>query len=172
MLISHFHQLDSMDKPKKSETSEPSIVPFWRQGWTELDRVFDNFRKDFERTLWFPAMSFPSFSVSSLSCDVADEGDRYVITTEMPGVSKQDVKLNVSDNTVEISAEHKEEEEEKKKNYVRKERKSVSYHRTLPLPEKVDSSKATAKLNNGILTVEIGKVNPTPKPKRASIPVQ
>jgi len=172
MLICNFYQLDSMDKPKKSDTSEHPMVPFWRQGWTELDRVFDNFRRDFERTLWFPAMSIPSFSVSSLSCDVTDEGDRYVITTEMPGVSKQDVKLNVSDNTIEISAEHKEEEEEKKKNYVRKERKSVSYHRTLPLPEKVDSSKATAKLNNGILTVEISKVNPTPKPKRASIPVQ
>ena len=172
MLISIFHQLILMDKPKKSETPEPSIVPFWRQGWTELDRVFDNFRKDFERTLWFPAMSIPSFSTSLLSCDVVDEGDRYVITTEMPGVSKQDVKLNVSDNTVEISAEHKEEEEEKKKNYVRKERKSVSYHRTLPLPEKVDSSKATAKLNNGILTVEISKVKPTPKPKRATISVQ
>jgi HSP20 family protein len=161
-----------MDKPKKSETSDQPIVPFWRQGWTELDRVFDNFRKDFERTLWFPTMTIPSFSVSSLSCDVADEGDHYVITTEMPGVSKEDVKLNVSDNTIEISAEHKEEEEEKKKNFVRKERKSVSYHRTLPLPEKVDSSKATAKLNNGILTVEITKVIPTPKPKRASIPVQ
>ena len=161
-----------MDKPKKSETSDQPIIPFWRQGWTEIDRVFDNFRKDFERTLWFPTMTIPSFSVSSLSCDVVDEGDHYVITTEMPGVSKEDIKLNVSDNTIEISAEHKEEEEEKKKNFVRKERKSVSYHRTLPLPEKVDSSKATAKLNNGILTVEITKVNPTPKPKRASIPVQ
>ena len=161
-----------MDKPKKSETSDQPIIPFWRQGWTEIDRVFDNFRKDFERTLWFPTMTIPSFSVSSLSCDVVDEGDHYVITTEMPGVSKEDIKLNVSDNTIEISAEHKEEEEEKKKNFVRKERKSVSYNRTLPLPEKVDSSKATAKLNNGILTVEINKVTPTPKPKRASIPVQ
>ena len=161
-----------MDKPKKSDAQEQPITPFWRHGWTEIDRVFDNFRKDFERSLWFPAMPMSSFSVSSLSCDVIDEGDRYIITTEMPGISKQDVKLNASNNTIEISAEHKEEEEEKKKNYVRKERKSVSYHRTLPLPDKVDSSKATAKLNNGILTVEIGKVNPTPKPKRASIPVQ
>ena len=161
-----------MDKPKKSEPSDQPMVPFWRQNWTELDRVFDNFRKDFERSLWFPAMTFPSLSVSSLSCDVVDEGNRYVITTEVPGVSKEDVKLNVSDNTVEISAEHKEEEEEKKKNYLRKERKSVSYHRALPLPEKVDSSKAKARLNNGILTVDIPKVNPTPKPKSTSIPIQ
>lgn len=161
-----------MDKPKRSETSE-QITPFWRQSWTELDRVFDNFRRDFERSLAsFPVLTVPTLSMSSLSCDVADEGDRYVITTEMPGVSKEDIKLNVSDSTIEISAQHKEEEEEKKKNYLRKERKAVSYHRTLPLPEKVDASKAKARLNNGILNVEIPKVSPTPKPKSTSITIQ
>jgi HSP20 family protein len=138
-----------------------------------MDRVFDNFRRDFERSLAsFPVLTAPTFSMSSLSCDVTDEGDRYVITTEMPGVSKKDIKLNVSDSTIEISAEHKEEEEEKKKNYVRKERKAVSYHRTLPLPEKVDASKAKARLNNAILNVEIPKISPTPKPKSTSVTVQ
>ncbi|MGQ0795921.1 MAG: Hsp20/alpha crystallin family protein [Nitrosopumilaceae archaeon] len=76
------------------------------------------------------------------------------------------------DTSVEISAEHKEQEEEKKKNYVRKERKELSYHRTLPLPEKVISSKANAKLNNGILSIEIPKTTPTPKPKSSTISVQ
>jgi HSP20 family protein len=162
-----------MDKPKKSETSDQPIVPFWRQGWGDLDRVFDNFRRDFERTMTsFPAMNLPSISVSSVSCDVLDEGDHYVINAELPGVVKEDVKLNVSDNNVEISAEHKEEKEEKKKNYVRKERRTFSYHRSLPLPEKVDSSKAKAKLNNGILSVEIPKITPTPKLKSQDIPVQ
>jgi HSP20 family protein len=160
-----------MDKPKK-ETSE-QIVPFWHQNWGELDRVFDNFRRDFERSFTsFPVLTMPSLPASSLTCDIADEGDRYVITTDVPGVSKEDVKLNVSDSTIEISAEHEEAEEEKKKNYLRKERRSFSYNRTLPMPEKIDSSKAKAKLNNGILTVEIPKVHPTPKPKSTSIPVQ
>ena len=110
--------------------------------------------------------------MASISCDVLDEGDRYVIHAEMPGVEKKDVKLNGSDNNIEISAEHKEESEEKKKDYLRKERKAISYYRRLPLPEKVDSSKATAKLNNGILTVDIPKVTPTPKSKGKDIPVQ
>jgi HSP20 family protein len=159
-----------MDKPKKSETSDRPIVPFWRQVGGDLDRVFDNFRRDFERTMAsFPAMNLPSMPVSSVSCDVLDEGDHYVINAELPGVVKEDVKLNVSDNNVEISAEHK---EEKKKNYIRKERRAFSYHRSLPLPEKVDSAKAKAKLNNGILSVEIPKVTPTPKPKSKDVPIQ
>jgi len=162
-----------MDKPKKSETSDQPIVPFWRQGWVDLDRVFDNFRRDFERTMAsFPSMNLPSMPFSSVSCDVLDEGDHYVINAELPGVVKEDVKLNVSDNNVEISAEHKEEKEEKKKNYVRKERRAFSYHRSLPLPEKVDAVKAKAKLNNGILSVEIPKITPTPKPKSQDIPIQ
>jgi HSP20 family protein len=79
-----------------------------------LDRVFDNFRRDVERTMVsFPSMSFPLMHVSSVSCDVLDEGDHYVINAELPGITKEDVKLNVSDNNVEISAEHKEETEEK-----------------------------------------------------------
>ena len=162
-----------MDKPKKSETQEHPVVPFWRQNWTDLDRVFDNFRREFERTVSsFPALNLPPMPMASMSCDVLDEGDRYVIHAEMPGVEKKDVKLNASDNSVEISAEHKEESEEKKKDYLRKERKAVSYYRRLPLPEKVDSSKAQAKLNNGVLTVEIPKITPTPKSKSKDIPVQ
>ena len=162
-----------MDKSKKSDAPSEPIVPFWRQGWGELDRVFDNFRRDFERTLAsFPTPNLAPISMSSVSCDILDEGDHYVINAELPGVSKEDIKLNVYDNTVEISAEHKEETEEKKKNYVRKERRAFSYHRSLPLPDKVDSSKAKAKMNNGILSVEIPKVTPTPKPKSNNIPVQ
>lgn len=162
-----------MDKPKKSETPEHPVVPFWRQNWGDLDRVFDNFRREFERTMSsFPAFNLPSIPMTSMSCDVLDEGDRYLIHAEMPGVEKNDVKLNASDNGIEISAEHKEESGEKKKDYLRKERKVISYYRRLPLPEKVDSSKAHAKLNNGILTVDIPKVTPTPKSKGKDIPVQ
>ncbi len=162
-----------MDKAKKPDISEHQVIPFWRQGLTDLDRIFDNMRRDFERSFSsLPVLAIPPLVVSTLSCDVADEGDRYVINADMPGVSKEEIKLDVSDSTLEISAEHKEREEEKKKNYVRKERKYLSYHRTLPLPEKVDSSKAKAKLNNGILTIEVPKLNPTPKPKTTQVQVQ
>lgn len=117
-------------------------------------------------------MNLLPMSISTVSCDVLDEGDHYIVNAEIPGVSKEDIKLNVSDNNVEISAQHKEEKEEKKKNYIRKERRAFSYHRSLPLPDKVDSSKAKAKLNNGILSVEIPKINPTPKPKSQDIDIQ
>jgi HSP20 family protein len=164
--------MEKKSKEKKPDTST-ELAPFWRFGLPELDRVFDNFRRDFERTFAsFPA-GLPALpSMSSMSCDIVDEGDKFRINVDLPGVKKDEVKLNVTDNSIEISAEHKEHEEEKKKNYVRKERKEIAYHRTLPLSEKVVSSKASAKLNNGILTIEIPKTTPTPKPKSSTIQVQ
>jgi HSP20 family protein len=87
-------------------------------------------------------------------------------------VKKKDIDLNITDNSVEISAEHKEEAEEKKKNFLRKERSEVSYYRTLPLPEKIVSDKATAKLTDGILNIVLPKSRPTPTPKKKSITIQ
>jgi HSP20 family protein len=160
-----------MDKSQKSRASS-EISPYWRTGWLEMDRLFDNFRRDFERSLsMFPSVGIPTLS-TPVSCDLVDEGDRFIINAEMPGIHKEDVKLNVTDSAVEISADHKEEEKEKRKNYLRKERKEISYYRTLSLPEKVVSSKAKAKMNNGILSIEIPKVTSTPKPKISSVPVQ
>jgi HSP20 family protein len=154
----------------KQKTTE--LVPVWPFNWSSLDRAFDGFRRELEKSFAsFPA--FPSMpKISQISCDIVDEGDKYVIKTDMPGIKKDEVKLNVSDNSLEISVQHKEEEEEKKKNYVRKERSEISYYRTLPLPEKVVSVKTQAKLTDGVLNITIPKAVPTPKPKSKNIQVQ
>jgi HSP20 family protein len=162
-----------MTKDEGKQKTE--LVPTWPFNWSNLDKTFDDFRREFEKSLTsFP--NFPGFKtmprVSSLSCDIVDEGDKYVIKAEMPGVKKNEIKLNVFDNSLEISAQHKEEEEEKKKNYLRKERSEISYYRVLPLPEKVFSDKTQAKLTDGILNITLPKATPTPKPKSASIQVQ
>jgi HSP20 family protein len=156
----------------KDDKQKTELAPAWPLNWQSLDKAFENFRKEFEKSF----ASFPSFppmqKMSALSCDIVDEGDKYVIKAEMPGIKKDEVKLNVFDNSLEISAQHKEEEEEKKKNYLRKERSEVSYYRTLPLPEKVVSDKTSAKLSDGVLSITIPKATPTPKPKSSSIQVQ
>ncbi len=164
-------------KRKSEERSSRSIMPFWQSTWADLDRTIDNFRREMERT-------FSSFSVPSMpkmptmpqfpqtTCDLIDEGNQYRVKMAVPGVKKNEVNLNVTDNSVEVSAEHKEESEEKKKNYLRKELSNVSYYRTLPLPESVVSSKTRAKLTDGILEITLPKEKPTPKPKKKSVKIQ
>jgi HSP20 family protein len=155
-----------MVKDDKQKTTE--LVPAWPFSWSSLDRAFDNFRREFERS--FAPLPIPK--AASMSCDIADEGDKYSIKVEIPGVKKDEIKLNVADSILEISAQHKEEEEEKKKNYIRKERSEVSYYRTIPLPEKIVAGKAQAKLTDGILNITVPKAVPTPKPKSNTIQVQ
>lgn len=159
-----------MTKPEDKKKTE--LVPFW-PSWSNMDRAFDNFRRDLEKSFSsFPAMPALFPSTKSTSCDIIDEGDKYLIKVEMPGVKKDEINLDVSDNSLEVSAQHKEEEEEKKKNYLRKERSEISYYRSLPLPEKVLSDKTQAKLTDGILNITIPKAVPTPKPKKSSVQVQ
>ena len=153
--------------PKKSI----GITPLGGSSWTEIDRSIENFRRDMEKAFSsFPTISMPK--MSHASCDVIDEGNQFRVKMDVPGIKKSEVKLNVSDNSIEVSAEHKEESEEKKKNYLRKERSGVSYYRSLPLSEKILSDKVTAKLADGILEITLPKSKPTEIQKKKSISIQ
>ena len=158
-----------MAKKPVKKTAFPQM-----QSFSGFDEVFDNFRKDMEKSFFsFPRIEFPSFpNLQESSCDVIDEGKQLRVKMNVPGVTKKDVNLNVTDNSLEVSAEHKEESEEKKKNYLRKERSQVSYYRTLPLSDKVSSVKAKAKLSDGVLEVTLPKSKPTSIQKKRSIKVQ
>jgi len=158
---------ETKNLPKKST----GIAPFLTSSWTDIDRSIENLRRDMEKTF----SSFPSTHVpkmSHTSCDVIDEGNQFRVKMDVPGIKKNEVKLNVTDNSLEVSAEHKEESEEKKKNYLRKERSQVSYYRSLPLSEKIITGKVMAKLTDGVLDVTLPKSKPTEIQKKKSISVQ
>jgi len=75
----------------------------------------------------------------------------------MPGLDKGDIKINLTEDKLEISAETKYEEEKKEKGYVYKERRSGSYYRTISLPSSIDSDNSKASYNNGILQITMPK---------------
>ena len=105
-------------------------------------------------------------------CDLDDKGDKFVLTADLPGMEKDEVTVNVLDSQIEISAEHKESKEEKKKGQIRSERSQLKYYRTMTLPEKIVGSGVNAKMNNGILTIEIPKKTPTKVEEPISVKVQ
>ncbi len=158
---------ETKNPPKKST----GITPFWVSSWTDIDRSIENLRKDMEKTFSsFPSTHMPK--MSHTSCDIIDEGNQFRVKMDVPGIKKNEVKLNVTDNSLEVSAEHKEGAEEKKKNYLRKERSQVSYYRSLPLSEKIIAGKVMAKLTDGVLDVILPKSKPTEIQKKKSISVQ
>lgn len=106
----------------------------------------------------FPALEsrYVSGAFSPLT-DVAEEDDRIIVTTDLPGIDKENVELSVKDNYLVISAEKGKEEETEKEGYLRKERSTIRYYREVPLPEGITEEGATAQLKNGVLTVTLPK---------------
>lgn len=155
-------------KPVKKSTA---ISPFLTSSWFDLDKSIDNLRKEMEKAFSsFPTMSMPK--MSQTFCDLIDEGKQFRVKMDVPGIKKNEIKLNVTENSLEVSGEHKEEAEEKKKNYLTKERSQVSFYRTLPLSENVVASKVKAKLTDGVLDITLPKSKPTKTQKKKSISVQ
>jgi len=164
-----------MAKAKKTTKKQaPKLASSLGSSWAEMDKVFDNFRRDLEKSFTsFPSFAMPSFpKLHETSCDVIDEGNQFRVKMNVPGVKKNEIKLEVADNSLEVTAEHKEESQEKKKNYLRKERSYVSYYRTLPLSENVVSGSVKAKLTDGVLDITLPKSKPTSVSKKKSISVQ
>ena len=163
-----------MSNDKDNDEKDRALTPFWYPQFGGFDRVFDNFKKDFEHLLapsFITTTSFPD-SFGSMACNISDEGDKFVITTDLPRIKKDEVHIDVGDNHIEISAEHKESEEEKKKKYLRKEQSEISVRRRMSLPEKVKPSNVKANLEHGVLTINLPKETPTTQPKSTKVSVE
>jgi len=95
--------------------------------------------------------------------DIFDNGNEFIITAELPGVKKEDIKVRVTDDAVYIEAQVKREKELEREGAIRIERYYSGYRRVIRLPEEVIPEKAKAKYNNGVLEIRIPKRHPTKK---------
>ncbi len=89
--------------------------------------------------------------------DVIETDKEVIATAEMPGLEKQDIKINVTEDRLEVSAETKKEEKREEKGYVYRERRSGSYYRAISLPSPVDPDESKASYKNGVLEVKMPK---------------
>jgi len=91
--------------------------------------------------------------------DVLEREGQYIVRADLPGMTKDDIKVEVTDEMITIQGERKQEKEEKREGYYYGERAYGSYYRAIPLPEGADHAKATAEFHNGVLEVTM----PAPK---------
>ena len=139
-----------------------------------LDRLFDQFRSNFEDFLWNPENSLIDMSSETRTpnMDVIDLGDKYQLTAEIPGVSRDNINIEVTPNEVEISADQELEEEEKGKDWLKRERSSTSFYRYLELPEELKTNDAEAEFKDGVLTLTLPKVQPKPKHESKKVKIK
>jgi HSP20 family protein len=153
-------------KTEKTPATTSGITP-----WEQMERLMDEFLPGRWMHRWgAPAWDdlMPGMRAPSPSVDVLDRDDEVVVKAEIPGVRKEDVELSVTDNTLTISGETQHEEKEEEENYSRREIRRGAFSRTVTLPAAVDTDKATAKFEDGMLVVSMPKVTKTSR-KRVEI---
>lgn len=102
--------------------------------------------------------------------DIFETGDSIVIKAELPGISKEDITLEVKENTLSIKGEKKFEKDVKEESYHRVERSYGAFQRAFALPSTVQQDKVKAKFRDGILEVTLPKAEEA-KPKQIKVDV-
>ena len=126
-----------------------------------FDRLFTNFMT-LRRTNGAQDFNF------SPSCEVTEDVNSYMMKFDLPGVSKDQVKVEIDHNQITVSAERKEEtKHESKKKYL-SELSYGSYTRSFQLPGPIDEKKVDAKFENGVLSLTVPKVE-TAKAKKIAV---
>ena len=138
--------------------------------------LFDDFMDDF---------SFPTFpnvdkelygkhAKNLMKTDVKDAGDHYELEMEMPGVEKENIKAELKDGYLTVTAQQNTNKDEKDKqgNYIRRERYSGSCQRSFYVGEGVKQEDLKAAFNNGILTVAVPKEVQKPVEEKQYITIE
>lgn len=133
----------------------------------DFDSMIDRFQRDFQN-FWDrsprlrletrrPPMA-AEFKMPTV--DLEDKGSEYRLTVDLPGFKKEEVDVQLTEDSVAIRARRSQAEEEQTKNYVRHERAYQTYSRRISLPEQVRPDDAKANLTNGLLEINLPKKTP------------
>jgi len=141
------------------------LIPFDRRN--RHMAAFDPFREmeELERNFWGS-----SSVTSAFRTDVIDTGDAFKLEAELPGFNKDDIKIDLDNDCLTISAEHTEDtKDDAKPNYVKRERFYGSYTRTFDMTG-INTDSIEAAYNDGILTLTMPKkVEEIPASRRLEI---
>ena len=123
----------------------------------EMDRVFDHMWRDFG----FPRRSrsglvgFGREGTFAPRVEAFQKGDRFIVRADLPGMNKDDVQVEITEDALTIHGERRSESKEDREGYYRNECEYGEFYRTIPLPEGVISESAQASFKNGVLEVSL-----------------
>jgi HSP20 family protein len=114
-----------------------------RELTNEMDQMFRGVSTGTEIQAWAPAV------------DIQQCNGNLVVSAELPGLKKEEVKVEVTDNALEIEGERKQEHKEDHDGYHRWERSYGRFYRAIPLPEGAKTDQVKAELKEGVLKISI-----------------
>jgi HSP20 family protein len=141
------------------KTPESNPFGMMRRFTEDMERLFDNFG-EFRFPNFFNQELFPFAGENKVfdwmpQIEMIQTNGDLMVKAELPGLTKDDVKVELTDEALIISGERKEEKEEKREGFYRTERNYGRFFRQIPLPEGVMTDKANAIFRNGVLEVTV-----------------
>ena len=148
-------ELETRPENKALEVSTP--FTFMRRFTQDMEKLFQEFngfrfpsllgaetfpfKTEFEEVAWLPQI------------EVLRNNGQFVLRADLPGLKKDDIKVEITEKALTLSGERKEEKEEKREGYYRSERNYGTFYRQIPLPEGAKTETAAAKFTDGVLQI-------------------
>ena len=117
-----------------------------------IPSLFDDFFKPWNE--WFDG-GFSGRTMNMPAVNIEELKDKYQVSLAVPGMKKDDFKIDVDGNLLTISTEQEENKEEKDKRFTRREYSYSSFSRTFTLPEEIIQEKIEAKYEDGVLKIAL-----------------
>lgn len=143
------------------KTREPGTIDMLRR---EMDQFFD----DMVPFSWTRDNGGKGLSTWAPNADITEDEKEYLIRLDIPGMDKNDIKVNFQDGRITITGERNVEDKEEKKDFIRQERYYGSFYRSFTLPEKVKEDQIKANFSNGVLKLTVPKAEVV-KPKSIKV---
>lgn len=136
--------------------------------WSELMTLRDAMDRLFEESFIRPGRLLGAPDGGGVPVDMFQQDGNLVVKAPLPGVKPEDIEVTVVGDTLTIKGETKAETEVKEENVIRRERRFGAFTRSVSLPTPVDTSKANATFENGVLTLTL-PVAEEAKPKAIKV---
>jgi HSP20 family protein len=161
----------SFDRGLSRRDRYPFLSPFslFDNFRTEMDRLFDDFGFGGSGSPAFGRFGRGGSFNWSPETEIFERGDELVVRADLPGLKRDDISVDLDDDSITIRGERKSEHEENQGGIYRTERSYGSFCRTIPLPEGVDGDKAKADFRDGVLEITMPKPETKPRGRKIEI---
>ncbi len=135
-------EMSEEEEKTRTENMLSDIVNTIKEKQEELGKSLSDYTTTFQKPL----------------ADVMETENSIIVITDLPGVKKEDIDIDISEDSIDISAKFEDEIDEEGANFIKKERSYGETKRSISLPTQINVKEATAKFNDSILTVNLPKL--------------
>ena len=135
-------EMSEEEEKTRTENMLSDIVNSIKEKQEELGKSLSDYTTTFQKPL----------------ADVMETENSIIVITDLPGVKKEDIDIDISEDSIDITAKFEDEIDEEGANYIKKERSYGETKRSIKLPTQINVKEATAKFNDSILTVNLPKL--------------